>query len=953
MARVLSAFFYLFEFCGLLLAEQFFPPTVVFEPLDPQSPVVSHMDTISIDLPSHNPFAESQRGGNRTGPQSGRGTRRPTRPQHNHDEESVEEDYSGRHDNAIELPTVNPLARRDTARTGQPDRQSRDRPSNRGGDRARSRFDRDEDDRGSGITVLPPVNPFASRENGNRRSRMVQPVYEPSEPEPEPEEEEEEEESDHVPPPPPSSCERGWQRTIRPNQIRPVAPPEDDRLVVSWVDEALVSPPRSPSPRHGHHHSSVTSESESYFPHQPHRPRSVSPRPGELSHSRHRDHHSHYDHTHHSHHDRHHCRQCHRLAIPAWQPPFPMPPADWSGYGGSPYSPAPPYPFARPLYANIPDLPSLLDQCRVPYPPVPVPPVAFLRDLRAQGTPGSESPLSALPASNPPDTLANPEKWKKVLELLATNQGSGVMTLLKGLEFNSTQVDRIFRRLTNVIQVRFGERQGTEIVNRVHVVPRGRLAMGIVMSESPKLDVDLVIPSDFILRRWNITASETDDLRPKTIADALELHPASINRGEVEIAKLHWVFRAIWEQLNGSADGSIFPGGREEAERYLPKDWCALYKDHIQDSNRIRIQVTPWPGARVVINIFVKVSLSLYGQDMIVGVDQSSAKSGGRYQLIKTLRAPGVSLSEPALSPTLRTAIQLLCWSQIILGVVPANSPIRSSHFHLALTALQQLDPSDKLYIGPSSSPEPFSLYGAVKAAAKIIQFLSRAYTYKPPVAGIPDGYPFPLSSCTIMDTLSIQASSNPVRLTATLLCLGATLPQFESLEKALLALSGDLVSIINHAIDEGPVAAVTGPKASEGDPQTTTGSSSGANSDAAKTSGSLVSGGDKPTASPKSPVTPVPTGSKAIEQSTSARSPRRGETQAGTSAKDTDLKKPAIVVTGATNGPEKTALFVSLVIITQGCYITFESSRFVSRPPSLKLHPIFNKTTLPCGLSW
>ncbi|KAJ1300842.1 hypothetical protein OPQ81_002482 [Rhizoctonia solani] len=58
----MSAFFNLFEFCGLLLAERFFPPTVVFKPLEPQSPVMSgrNGDTISIELPSVNPFAEPQ-----------------------------------------------------------------------------------------------------------------------------------------------------------------------------------------------------------------------------------------------------------------------------------------------------------------------------------------------------------------------------------------------------------------------------------------------------------------------------------------------------------------------------------------------------------------------------------------------------------------------------------------------------------------------------------------------------------------------------------------------------------------------------------------------------------------------------------------------------------------------------------------------------------------------------
>jgi hypothetical protein len=193
-------------------------------------------------------------------------------------------------------------------------------------------------------------------------------------------------------------------------------------------------------------------------------------------------------------------------------------------------------------------------------------------------------------------------------------------------------VDQVFRKLTNVVQVRFGERQGDTVVNRVHVVPRGRLALQTVMSAHPKLDIDLVIPSDYILRRWNTSASdESNGMVPTTIADALHLHPTSIARGEVEATKLRWVFQAVWEQLNGSADRFIFPGGSDEASRYLPANWCGLYKDNVTDSNRLRLVTRGvFP---IYINVFVKVALTLYGQEMIVGVDQSSAKSGGSYQV--------------------------------------------------------------------------------------------------------------------------------------------------------------------------------------------------------------------------------------------------------------------------------------------------------------------------------
>ncbi|KAJ1299974.1 hypothetical protein OPQ81_003822 [Rhizoctonia solani] len=53
------AFFYIFELAGLLLAERFFPPTVIFEPLDHPSPrMVPREDIIITEIRTRSPFAE-------------------------------------------------------------------------------------------------------------------------------------------------------------------------------------------------------------------------------------------------------------------------------------------------------------------------------------------------------------------------------------------------------------------------------------------------------------------------------------------------------------------------------------------------------------------------------------------------------------------------------------------------------------------------------------------------------------------------------------------------------------------------------------------------------------------------------------------------------------------------------------------------------------------------------
>lgn len=204
--------------------------------------------------------------------------------------------------------------------------------------------------------------------------------------------------------------------------------------------------------------------------------------------------------------------------------------------------------------------------------------------------------------------------------------------------FNLTDADPALRNLANVVQVRFAERRGEETVNRVHLVPRGRLALGTIVASHPTLDFDLVFPSDFILRRWNISPDEEDkDLRPQTIANALDLNPASIVQGEIDGVKLRQVIQAVWDQLDGRADGFIFPGGKDDAARYLPQGWCSLHKGDSEHKSRLRLVTSGAP--KIYINIWIKVSLTLYGREMIVGVDQSSARSDGKFQVRMESRA--------------------------------------------------------------------------------------------------------------------------------------------------------------------------------------------------------------------------------------------------------------------------------------------------------------------------
>lgn len=73
------------------------------------------------------------------------------------------------------------------------------------------------------------------------------------------------------------------------------------------------------------------------------------------------------------------------------------------------------YPFGRPLFANAPEFPSLLDRAGAPYPVLPVPPVEYLRDiLEKKASPGATKPQPRpAPATTSFDTECKPLLEKK------------------------------------------------------------------------------------------------------------------------------------------------------------------------------------------------------------------------------------------------------------------------------------------------------------------------------------------------------------------------------------------------------------------------------------------------------------------------------------------------------------------------------------------------------------
>ncbi|KAG8687728.1 hypothetical protein FRC08_011829 [Ceratobasidium sp. 394] len=302
------------------------------------------------------------------------------------------------------------------------------------------------------------------------------------------------------------------------------------------------------------------------------------------------------------------------------------------------------------------------------------------------------------------------------------------------------------------------------------------------MQYRPKLDVDLVVPGDYVLRRWALDPKTPDEQKPRTISKALKLDTAAIARGELDAQDLGWVIKAVLEQLNGSQDQFIFPGGNSEALKYIGTFDSSATVDGL---NRIRLMsqgdVNP-----IRVNVFIKVAVQVNGQEVVVGVDQASAVSAGKYQMVKLVRRPNGPLGESPLSPIERSAIIALGWWKrgILHGDVPTKSPtskpkLRASHFSIALKALHALDPSDELYVPHARlKTRPFAIGLVVDVMLKVVKYLKMAYTSPVAVAAAAAAstssvggtggqaqvaeYLFPLASCGILEALYTQVASRP-----------------------------------------------------------------------------------------------------------------------------------------------------------------------------------------------
>ncbi|QRW05947.1 hypothetical protein RhiLY_04946 [Ceratobasidium sp. AG-Ba] len=405
---------------------------------------------------------------------------------------------------------------------------------------------------------------------------------------------------------------------------------------------------------------------------------------------------------------------------------------------------------------------------------LPVPPTNLLRDLQEMQR--RNVPYMPEPAPRDPPNPANLLNFATGLPAIAKEKDylSAVPVILYQ-QLQSYYIDMVYNHLQSMVQVRFAERKGDKIINRVHVVQRYRTAWNAVMSYRPKLDVDIVIPGDFVLRRWCISPKTEDKDKPKTISKAMNLDPTHVIRGEIEQDNLDWVIKAVWEQLNGKADGFIFPGGHTEALQYL-----GSFKD-----------VAPQPGAwriklesvglkqQVFVNLFIKVAIRVNGQDMVVGVDQTSAVSENKYQMAKLYHAPNGPLGESPLGPIEQCALIMLGWwkRDTKHGDPPGNPggmKIRASHFSLALKACRELDPTDELYISPGTGREQFSIQRSIVVALKLAKYLRMAYASpilvcasKNAVATKSDQaqmaamqFLFPLASCGILEAVYTQMIS-------------------------------------------------------------------------------------------------------------------------------------------------------------------------------------------------
>jgi len=316
--------------------------------------------------------------------------------------------------------------------------------------------------------------------------------------------------------------------------------------------------------------------------------------------------------------------------------------------------------------------------------------------------------------------------WEDTFTKLASGDAREFLRRTAAVElYDYTPLDERMQKLTNLVHEKMGE--------KVKVIPRGSYVSRTALTTTADLDVDLLIPEDYLLEK-------------KSIKDWLGVKP-DVGTILFEKTSLVKVLNMIWNLLKSSASSWL---ELTDASREFTRSIPARTKDKIKYIGDRKLEI----------DLFVKVLSKRGPYEYIVGVDKDGPDQLRRITTTEYIPTEGKWIGDRTLPPAERMAIIMLKWWKSDLNV-----PVKSHHLLSALNALIDLNQKDSLWL-PTPVSTPYSNLRTMEIMRGILIYLNWTYLENPcsfmlarkdaQDKEIKD-YPFPDVSRALQDKLFIQ----------------------------------------------------------------------------------------------------------------------------------------------------------------------------------------------------
>jgi hypothetical protein len=276
----------------------------------------------------------------------------------------------------------------------------------------------------------------------------------------------------------------------------------------------------------------------------------------------------------------------------------------------------------------------------------------------------------------------------------------------------------VLRYITELVRTRMADQVGPHNPEnrecRVQVIPRGSFVSKTALHGHADLDIDLVIPDDFVIKVVDGISYQIGDFLGRDGEKII-----------FEQARLKEALQLVWSLLSDLSAG--LPVWHDIV---VANNWLELRRSaddftrSIDARTKALITGIADEQVKLDIDLFIKIKTKGPGDvgNIIVGVEKDGPGGLRRYQETDYMPIEGKWLGDRVLEPVERCAVLMLKWWK-----TEGNLAIKSHHLLTALNALHELDPSDRFYLSRKTS-ERLSCLRVMEVMQKMLIYLCQAY---------------------------------------------------------------------------------------------------------------------------------------------------------------------------------------------------------------------------------